>query len=86
MTDATVSAADRHCDGRLVVCHEGGYSSQIAPWCILNVIESLAGKPERPLDGMSLWVAAGGGHELKVTEEAVIEEAATFVAEVPTTR
>lgn len=84
MTDATVSAADRHCDGRLVVCHEGGYSSQIAPWCILNVIESLAGKPERPLDGMSLWVATGGGHELKVTEEAVIEKAATFVAEVPT--
>lgn len=86
MTDTIVEAADRHCDGRLVVCQEGGYSSQIAPWCILNVIESLAGVPERPLDGMSLWVAASGGHDLKATEEAIIEQAATLAAEVPATR
>ncbi|MFC7392957.1 class II histone deacetylase [Scopulibacillus cellulosilyticus] len=35
--------AERHCGGRLVVCHEGGYSSAYVPFCTLRVIESISG-------------------------------------------
>ena len=31
------------CESRLVLCHEGGYSSSYVPYCGLAVIESLAG-------------------------------------------
>ena len=83
MTDLLLSAADRHCDGRLLVCHEGGYSAQLAPWCVLAVIEALAGNPVRDLDGLSWWVSANGGHELKPTEEDVIKTAEAYLSDVP---
>jgi len=83
MTDAVVAAAERHCHGKLVVCHEGGYSPPLAPWCILNVIEAIAGLPPRDLDGMSLWLAANAGHDLKAHEASVIEKAETFLPDVP---
>ncbi len=35
--------AERHCDGRLVACHEGGYSPSYVPFCTLRIIESLSG-------------------------------------------
>jgi acetoin utilization deacetylase AcuC-like enzyme len=35
--------AERHCDGRMVVCHEGGYSSAYVPFCTLRVIEAISG-------------------------------------------
>lgn len=84
MTDAIVEAADRLCDGRLVVCHEGGYSAQVAPWCILAVIEGLAACDPRPLDQMSLWIAANAGHETKDHEQQVIAAAAELAGQVPT--
>ena len=43
MTDRIKRAADRLCDGRLVLCHEGGYSSAYVPYCGLAVVECLAG-------------------------------------------
>lgn len=36
------AAADRHCDGRMVAVHEGGYSELYVPFCGLAVIEQLA--------------------------------------------
>jgi acetoin utilization deacetylase AcuC-like enzyme len=35
--------AERHCDGAMVVCHEGGYSSAYVPFCTLRVIEAISG-------------------------------------------
>jgi acetoin utilization deacetylase AcuC-like enzyme len=37
------AAAEELCDGRLVLCHEGGYSSGYVPYCGLAVVERLAG-------------------------------------------
>ncbi len=37
------SIAERHCEGRLVVCHEGGYSPGYVPFCTLRIIEALSG-------------------------------------------
>jgi acetoin utilization deacetylase AcuC-like enzyme len=36
-------AAERHCAGRLVLSHEGGYSAGHVPFCGLAVIEALSG-------------------------------------------
>ena len=43
MTERLVSAAGSLCDGRLVLCHEGGYSSSYLPYCGLAVLERLSG-------------------------------------------
>ena len=43
MTERLMDAAASLCGGRLVLCHEGGYSSGYVPYCGLAIIERLAG-------------------------------------------
>jgi acetoin utilization deacetylase AcuC-like enzyme len=43
MTDALISAAARICGGRLVFCHEGGYSPVYVPFCGAAIVEGLLG-------------------------------------------
>jgi acetoin utilization deacetylase AcuC-like enzyme len=43
ITARMAAAAAAICESRLVLCHEGGYSSTYVPYCGLAVIESLAG-------------------------------------------
>jgi acetoin utilization deacetylase AcuC-like enzyme len=45
-TTFALEQAARHCAGRLVVCHEGGYSPTYVPFCGVAVIEELCGLPE----------------------------------------
>ncbi|KGA98648.1 histone deacetylase [Alkalihalobacillus alcalophilus ATCC 27647 = CGMCC 1.3604] len=35
--------AKNHCDGKLVLCHEGGYSGAYVPFCSLAIVESISG-------------------------------------------
>jgi len=37
-------SAETLCDGKLVVCHEGGYSTSYVPFCTVAVIEELSGQ------------------------------------------
>ena len=59
MTRLVMGAADKLCQGRLVVIHEGGYSEAYVPFCGHAVIEALAGTTmgvEDPeLEMFSLW-------------------------------
>lgn len=43
MTDQLMAVADQYCSGRLVVCHEGGYSAGYVPFCGTAIMESLTG-------------------------------------------
>ena len=43
MTGRLMKAADTLCGGRLVLCHEGGYSSAYVPYCGLAIVQRLAG-------------------------------------------
>jgi acetoin utilization deacetylase AcuC-like enzyme len=43
MTERIRGAAERLCEGRLVLCHEGGYSTTYVPYCGLAIVECLAG-------------------------------------------
>jgi acetoin utilization deacetylase AcuC-like enzyme len=43
MTERLMSCAKDVCDDRLVLCHEGGYSSTYVPYCGLAIVQQLAG-------------------------------------------
>lgn len=42
-TSFMLKLADKHCDGRLVACHEGGYSAPYVPFCSLAIVEEMSG-------------------------------------------
>jgi len=44
MTARMVAVADRLCNGRLVVVHEGGYSEYYVPFCGQAILETLSGR------------------------------------------
>lgn len=81
LTERMISAAGRLCGGRLLLCHEGGYSPAYAPWCGLAVIETLAGLPPTPDPYEHL--AMSGGHELKPAEAMVLSQVEALLPEVP---
>lgn len=80
MTRLMMEAADELCDGRLVVCLEGGYSPVYIPYCGLPVIETLSGHRTAVEDPLAGWVAQIGGHELQPHQDAAIQRAAALVA------
>ena len=43
MTRLLMDAADRLCNGKIVMVHEGGYSESYVPYCGLAVIEEMSG-------------------------------------------
>ena len=43
LTRAVLDAAGQLCGGRVVLCHEGGYSEPYVPFCALAVLEALTG-------------------------------------------
>jgi acetoin utilization deacetylase AcuC-like enzyme len=45
LTERVMAAADRLCDGRLTLVHEGGYSEVYVPFCGHAVLEALSGAP-----------------------------------------
>lgn len=40
-TEVMKEIAAKHCEGKLVLCHEGGYSNGYVPFCTLRIIEAL---------------------------------------------
>jgi acetoin utilization deacetylase AcuC-like enzyme len=82
MTALLVAAADELCGGRLVACHEGGYSAYYGPWCALAIVEVLAGV-ETPYRDPSLdFLASRPGQELQPHQAEIIRRAATLVNEI----
>lgn len=44
------AAAAKHCGGKLLFFHEGGYSAYYVPFCGLAVVEELAGVDTKVVD------------------------------------
>ena len=82
MAASIVGLADDVCDGRLVVVHEGGYSTAHVPFCGLAVIEQLTGIASG-IDDPFGSVAALPYQELQSHQAAVIDAAAALVDRVP---
>ncbi len=79
MAAAVVGAAARWCDGRLVVVHEGGYSTYHVPFCGLAVFEEMTGVPSGVTDPFAT-LAALPYQDLQAHQAAVITAAASIVA------
>jgi acetoin utilization deacetylase AcuC-like enzyme len=80
LTHVVLDVARDVCGGRVVACHEGGYSPAYVPYCGLAIIEELAGI-RTGLDDPLLGLLAGfGGQELQPHQEAVVQQAAKLAA------
>lgn len=74
LTEIVLDAAERLCDGRVVVEHEGGYSAELVPFCGLAIVERLAGV-ETEVKGTILqeFPEHMGQQALQPHEQALIE-------------
>jgi acetoin utilization deacetylase AcuC-like enzyme len=68
-------AAGELCEGRLVLCHEGGYSTTYVPFCGAAVIEELIGAEERIGDPYDESYRDAGYRELQPQQDAVVAAA-----------
>ena len=57
LTARVMAAADRLCEGRLVLVHEGGYSEVYVPFCGHAVLEELSGAPVTAPDPLAATLA-----------------------------
>ncbi len=57
LTRMAMQAADRLCDGRLTLVHEGGYSEVYVPFCGHAVLEELSGAPVTAPDPLASTLA-----------------------------
>ena len=83
MTRLMMEATDELCDGRLVICLEGGYAPVYIPYCGLPVIETLAGRRTAVEDPLAGWVAAIGGQDLQPHQDIALRDAAVLVDGIP---
>ncbi|MEQ8495870.1 MAG: class II histone deacetylase [Gammaproteobacteria bacterium] len=73
------------CDGRIVMCHEGGYSAPTVPFFAHAVIETLAGVDVGLVDPFQAILGNFGQQALQPHQDALVSEAAALVARVPAT-
>ena len=83
MTERMMAAADAHCDGRLVLCHEGGYSSAYVPYCGLAIVERLSGIRTGVVDPWLTDERRVRELPLRAHEAAAIAAAAGVMGEPP---
>lgn len=70
MMSWTKRAAEQLCGGRLVVCHEGGYSPTYVPFCGVAVLEELRGTDEPLIVDPFLDRFTGVGYESLQSHQA----------------
>ena len=82
MTALLMQAADTLCDGRIVMTHEGGYSSHYVPYCGLAVLEQLSGINTGLADPFRPHFRDIGQQELQPHQAAAIAAAAALVVDI----
>lgn len=82
ITSKLVAAAAKHCAGRLIFLHEGGYSEVYVPYCGLAVLEALSGIESGLKDPMIEEVYNYGYQELQAHQDLVIQQSAALVKDI----
>lgn len=82
LTGILMEVADECCAGRLVACHEGGYSPMYVPFCGLAVVETLAGVRTEVVDERGMGVKRQPGNDLQPHQDAVIRVIEPNVARI----
>jgi len=75
LAEKLIAAAERHCNGRLLMTHEGGYNSWTVPFFGLAVMETLAGCRTGTEDPFLPLHAGLGGQDLQPHQQAAIDHA-----------
>ncbi len=83
MTSRVMDAARESCDGRVVVCHEGGYSTFVVPFCGLALIETLTDIRTEVQDPYMPIIAGMPGQELLDHQDQAVARAERLVQHVP---
>ena len=73
MAKQLLEVAERHCHGRCLFAHEGGYSKDYVPFCGLAVVEALTGVKSAAEDPSLHEVHGWGYQELQVHQAAVVD-------------
>ncbi|TDR90225.1 class II histone deacetylase [Enterovirga rhinocerotis] len=77
LTATVMEAAAELCEGRLVLCHEGGYAPQLVPYLGLAILETLSGQRTDIVDPFKDGVKRQPGQVLQPHQEAAVSLAAT---------
>lgn len=83
MARMTLDLADEICGGRVVMLHEGGYSTAYVPNCGLAVIEEMTGVRTECADPFLPVFQNMGGQGLLAHQEAVIQQAQRLLDRIP---
>lgn len=84
MATQVVELANRYCNGRLVLTHEGGYALAYLPLCFLRIVEALSGCRSEIADPfLQRW---GYDFASSVSGEAqqILTQCAGYIEEIPT--
>ncbi|MCP5199782.1 MAG: class II histone deacetylase [Gammaproteobacteria bacterium] len=85
LTRKLMRFADACCGGRLVMCHEGGYSAPTVPFFAHAVIETLAGVDTGLVDPFQAILGNMGQQELQPHQDGLIRAAEQLLARLPST-
>lgn len=75
MTVSVREAAEKLCGGRLVLCHEGGYSAPTAPFLALPIFEELTGTPSGITNPLSARIAGLPPDQLFAHQKHAVDHA-----------
>ena len=79
LTAKLMRTADQVCNGRLMMCHEGGYDASTVPYMGLAVLEELSGIKTDIDDPLLEVFEQIGGQELQPHQDAVIRQAESLL-------
>lgn len=74
LTARVLEAADHHCNGNVVMTHEGGYSGAYVPYCGLAVLETLSGQSTKLTDPFMEHISNYGGQSLQPHQRDLIRQ------------
>jgi len=82
MTKLLMEAARELCNGRLLMSHEGGYSSMYVPYCGLAVLEEMSGIRTGLPDPWAPLMAEWGQMTIQPHQQKAINDAAALLSRI----
>ncbi|MGR8946960.1 MAG: class II histone deacetylase [Gammaproteobacteria bacterium] len=80
LTHKVKTLADQHCDGKLVLVHEGGYAESCVPFCAHAVLEELSGVQSDVVDPtLEMFEAWQPNRRVVDLQREMIDELATDI-------
>lgn len=82
LTRKLMGVADEICDGKLVMCHEGGYNAPTVPFFGLAVVEQLSGLSAGIEDPYQMILGGLGQQDLQPHQDALITKAEALLKKI----